>query len=210
MNKDDKLAALKIAETGADKNAFIQIAKAMLAESDAEIYKRAVAALLRCSQGGVDTEMFATFNTLWNKSQKAEKSLLLKILPRVKAENSARALSMARIAACESGLADETVKTLSHWRDTSALPLMVVIAESAENERSKIIAQIAIVALGAKIGFDDASADYILKNSVRAEERELCASEIAKHPSPAKIDSLKAAKFPDKLIKTAEKNLPKK
>ena len=61
-----------------------------------------------------------------------------------------------------------------------------------------------------EVTFDDAAADYMLRNAISQQDRDICRAGSVKNPTPSKIKSLRESGAPKDLIKLAEKNLKKR
>lgn len=205
-----KLGAINAAEAMADKNAFMGLMKILGSEENAGLKKSAIQAIFTCAKGGIDADMFAELSKLWKNSDNSMRSILIKLLPMVNRGTSKNALNLCK-SAVGTELEQVAYRTFSQWRFPEVMPILVDLAKAAAPDtKRQALAQKALVGVGSRLGFDDAAADYMLRNAISPQDRDICRAESVKNPTPSKIKSLRESGAPKDLIKLAEKNLKKR
>ena len=204
MSPEMKLGALKTAESIANKEVFLRAVSLFGGESDKKVKSAILKTLVKCAQAGFDADMFAALKKAYEGAQKQDKPQLLRF---AQYDGGADAVEMCK-SAYKEGFRDEAVKALGGWKNQSAVAPLLAVAKAASDERAKTLAQMYMVAVGERAGLPADAVIYLLKNSVRADERGKAVDIAVKRPSPKVIEALKSLKM-DSEAEKARENLSK-
>lgn len=199
-----RAATMKTATSIANAEVFSIVSKIIASENDKKTKAEAIKALLRSAQSCFEIEMFSHVESAYAKADAATKKMLLRL---VRYASNDKAVELCRKAYAE-GLKTEAIKALGEFDSALAFESLMAIANASSNAREKIIAQIAILDVANRCGFDDVTADYIVKNALRKEEKDKAADIMTRKPTPHGIELLKSMGRNDEAAK-AQKKLSK-
>lgn len=182
-----RASTMKTAASIANAEVFSTVAKIIASENDKKTKAEALKALMRAAQSSFELELFAHVESAFAKADAATKKMLLRL---VRFASDDRAVALCRKAYAD-GLKTEAVKALGEFESALAFEPLVQIAKASSDEREKTIAQIAILDVAGRCGFDDPTAEYIIRNAVRKEDRERAADIMARKPTPRGIELLR-------------------
>ena len=188
MPDDMKLSTLKTAESIANLGAFMEVAK-RLPELDGKLAKAAIRTLLKCATSSYDKKMFAAILEIYPKCKKSVKENLVRFAA---FDSSPEAIEFVKKAFSE-GFRENAVKAFGEWRNHAAFGPLMAIAKSARDERARIFAQQSIAKVASICGIDAPTLAYMLRNSVRDEERASVVESAVKFPSLENADVFEKA-----------------
>ncbi|MDR0902761.1 MAG: ThuA domain-containing protein [Opitutaceae bacterium] len=178
----EKQAMLKVCESLADEYVFTELMRRLPGEKDAALRDAAQRALTRISQALFTAPMFAATTAAYAKSDAAARAFCLRFAV---LQGDADAAQFCKRAHAD-GLKNDALRTLGGWKNQTALDALLAIAKTAADERETVLAQVSLAGVMGRAGARADALEYVLKNAVRAEEKDA---------------ALKAAvKFPDKKI----------
>lgn len=182
-----RASTMKTAASIANAEVFSTVAKIIASENDKKTKAEALKALMRAAQSSFELEMFAHVESAFAKADAATKKMLLRL---VRFASDDRAVELCRKAYL-GGLKTEAVKALGEFESALAFEPLVQIAKASSDEREKTIAQIAILDVADRCGFDDPTAEYIIRNAVRNEDRDRAADIMVRKPTPRGVELLR-------------------
>ena len=181
-----RAATMKTATSIANAEVFSTVAKVIATENDKKTKAEAIKALMRTAQACFEAEMFNDVEAAYAKADAATRKMLLRLVRYASSDKAAKLCEDAY----SKGLKTEAIKALGEFDNGLAFEPLVKIAKAGD-EREKTIAQIAIVDVANRCGFDNATADYIVQNAVRQEEKDKAVEIMVKKPTPYCIKLLK-------------------
>ena len=197
-----KMNLVRTAGTISSPEIFRQCLKFFAAEKDKKVKGLLFRTMQKSASEEFTPEMFALVEQAYNASGNGDKAQLLSFAPMA---SNANALEMCKNAYRE-GLREPAIKALGKWKNSDALPALTAIAKSSSNQREKLMAQIEIIGIGSRTGFDGDTAEYIIRNASRPEDKASAAEIAIKNPTAKAIDAFKAAGM-KKEMEAALKNL---
>ena len=199
-----KLGSLKTAESIANKEVFLRAIALLGSEPDKKVKSAILKTLLKSAQNGFDSDMFSALKKAYDSAKKEDKPMFLRF---AQYDGGTDAVEICK-AAYREGFKDEAVKALGGWKNQNAVEPLLAVAKSVSDERAKTLAQMYMVAVGERAGLPADAIVYLLKNSVRDDERGKAVEIAVKHPSPIVVDALKSLNM-DSEAKKAQENLAK-
>ena len=189
MDDAQKKLMLGLMESIATKDVFINLLKAYEASETHPLFGMESKVLFKCvGNDKFDSEMLDAVLSAAKKSKNPkEVAVFLRFMPMI---SSQKALDFC-IEQYRAGNREAVVKTLGDWKNSGAINPLYLICKSLRDPRALTLAQISLVNVGRRAGFDGESAAYILSKAVRAEEKELAIEGMIKKPSPAVVEALK-------------------
>ena len=150
-------SVVKVLASFPDNKTFCDILAYLPSEADTSVKNEIYKLLVRCSQEGVDPEMFAAVEKAYAASKNdADKRFLLRFAPM---SSSPQALALCAKAATN-GTVAEACRYLGQWKNRSAASELIKIAKSAKDERSKTYAHSALENLFSSCAPDAESFSY--------------------------------------------------
>ncbi len=207
MDESQKKAMLEMMASIATKDVFINLLKIYEKSEAHPLFGQESRVLFRClSNNPMDAEMFeAALSAAKKAKDPKEIAVFMRFMPMLSTSDGIDFC----IEQYKAGNKEAVVKTLGDWKNASALKPLLQICKSLRNQRALTLAQISLVNVGKRAGFDAESAEYILNKAVRAEEKEIAIEAMQAKPSPQIVDLLKKKGLNKEAAKAAEvlKNL---
>ena len=182
-----RASTMKTAASIANAEVFSTVAKIIASESDKRAKAEALKALMRSAQSSFEPGMFAHVESAFAKADAATKRMLLRL---ARFASDDRAVEICRKAYL-GGLKTEAVKALGEFDSALAFEPLVQIAKASSDEREKTLAQIAVLDVADRCGFDDPTAEYMIRGAVRGEDRDRAADIMVRRPTPRGIELLR-------------------
>lgn len=184
-----KISTIRTAESIDTPAVFSIILKLYGAESDKKVKGAMMRALMKSAQSDFSDDMFAQITDMYSKLPDGS-SDKVQLLNFAQFASNDDALEFCKNA-YKAGLREPAIKAMGKWRNTGSLPSLVAIAKATSDNREKQIAQIEIISIGDRMGWDADTTEYMLKDAIRPEDKEKSLEIAAKSPSQKGVAALR-------------------
>ncbi|WP_145928467.1 ThuA domain-containing protein [Termitidicoccus mucosus] len=202
---DEKRAMLKVCESLADDTVFAELMRRLPGEKDAALRGAMQRALTRISQALFTAPMFNATTAAYEKSDAAIRAFCLRFAV---LQGDADAVRFCQ-RAFDDGLRSDAIRTLGGWKNQTAFDALLAMAKASADGRDKMLAQVSLANVMSRAGVRADVLEYVLKNAVRPEEKDVALKAAADFPDKKIADWLAANGY-DKQAETVRENLKKK